>query len=308
MVNAIFTLATSENYAKCAIVLAKTLRDTKTEAELYVLIPSNTAEYLSASILSCLQRSFDHVVPLTLQSSSSFSCRSELRVTLTKLHVFTFDTIQKGIFLDADTMVLSNIDHLFDLPSTFAACPEFAWPDCFNSGVFLFTPCQKTYSELSALAHSKPSFDGGDQDILNEYFKDTWTRLSVKYNLPVNKFKEMEYPENYGFPRAFVQFGKDIKLIHFIGGGINKPWSTGNVGESSQLKYFKNEWRKILDHQLLQEPPLKTPATVVEDEGVVEAVEELEKVDLDAPAQHAWAIKEESFDSIWEHISSKITS
>ena len=34
------------------------------------------------------------------------------------------------------------------------------WPDCFNSGVFVFTPSMDTYEELLALAMSQGSFDG----------------------------------------------------------------------------------------------------------------------------------------------------
>jgi len=40
------------------------------------------------------------------------------------------------VFLDADTLVLDNVDELFERPEL-AAAPDVGWPDCFNSGVFV---------------------------------------------------------------------------------------------------------------------------------------------------------------------------
>jgi glycogenin glucosyltransferase len=44
---------------------------------------------------------------------------------------------KKGVFLDADVLVLRNIDELFNREELSAA-PDAGWPDCFNSGVFIF--------------------------------------------------------------------------------------------------------------------------------------------------------------------------
>ena len=55
--------------------------------------------------------------------------------------------------------VLQNIDDLFSREELSAA-PDAGWPDCFNSGVFVFTPSEETYRSLLAFAVTSGSFDG----------------------------------------------------------------------------------------------------------------------------------------------------
>lgn len=55
--------------------------------------------------------------------------------------------------------VLSNIDELFEREELSAA-PDPGWPDCFNSGVFVYRPSIETYNQLLQFATEKGSFDG----------------------------------------------------------------------------------------------------------------------------------------------------
>ena len=55
--------------------------------------------------------------------------------------------------------MLSNIDELFDRRE-FSAAPDPGWPDCFNSGVFVFQPSLETHSLLLQHATDHGSFDG----------------------------------------------------------------------------------------------------------------------------------------------------
>lgn len=55
--------------------------------------------------------------------------------------------------------VLENIDELFDREE-FSAAPDAGWPDCFNSGVFVFRPSLDTYRSLLQFAVAYGSFDG----------------------------------------------------------------------------------------------------------------------------------------------------
>ena len=65
----------------------------------------------------------------------------------------------KCVFLDADTLVMSNVDELFEREELSAAS-DVGWPDLFNSGVFVFTPSQATFSALKDLAKQEGSYDG----------------------------------------------------------------------------------------------------------------------------------------------------
>jgi glycogenin glucosyltransferase len=62
--------------------------------------------------------------------------------------------------LDADCVVLRSIDDLFQREELSAA-PDAGWPDCFNSGVFVFQPSKDTYNKLMLFASQQnASFDG----------------------------------------------------------------------------------------------------------------------------------------------------
>lgn len=60
---------------------------------------------------------------------------------------------------DSASQVLSNIDELFDREELSAA-PDPGWPDCFNSGVFVFRPSMETYGKLLQHCTEHGSFDG----------------------------------------------------------------------------------------------------------------------------------------------------
>lgn len=55
--------------------------------------------------------------------------------------------------------MLSNIDELFEREELSAA-PDPGWPDCFNSGVFVFQPSVETYGKLLKYCTEHGSFDG----------------------------------------------------------------------------------------------------------------------------------------------------
>ena len=85
--------------------------------------------------------------------------RPELGITFTKLHCWRLEQFTKCVFLDADCLVLKNVDDLFDRDE-FSAAADVGWPDCFNSGVFVFKPSLQTYSKILNFALEVGSFDG----------------------------------------------------------------------------------------------------------------------------------------------------
>jgi alpha-N-acetylglucosamine transferase len=61
----------------------------------------------------------------------SLLARPELGVTFTKLNCWLLDKYSKCVFLDADVLVLKNIDDLFEREELSAA-RDAGWPDCFG--------------------------------------------------------------------------------------------------------------------------------------------------------------------------------
>ncbi|KAG8181384.1 hypothetical protein JTE90_025931 [Oedothorax gibbosus] len=251
---AFVTLATDDSYSKGALVLAHSLRRSETKAKLVVLVTDG----VSNAVQDTLNKVFDVVQSVSeLDSKDDDNLkllgRPELGVSFTKIHCWKLTQFSKCVFLDADTLVLKNSDELFE-KSELSAAPDIGWPDCFNSGVFVFVPSNETYNGLLKMAADEGSFDGGDQGLLNMYFKDWSTKdisnhLSFIYNMNVNA--------SYTYLPAYNKFGKDVKIVHFLG-TQKKPWMykydhlTGSVDAprgNYPLYEYLSFWWKIFNEE-----------------------------------------------------------
>lgn len=213
MPEAYVTLATNDGYAAGALVLAHSLRSVGTTKELCIL----TTPTVSHEMKTLLGNVFNAVITVDVLDSKdsahlSLMKRPELGVTFTKLHCWTLTQYQKCVFLDADMLAVQNPDDLFSHPELTAVC-DVGWPDCFNSGMFVFVPSQDTYGHLLKASETQGSFDGGDQGILNTFFS-TWNRVSFVYNMCASS--------TYTYLPAYKQFGASARLVHFL--GATKPW------------------------------------------------------------------------------------
>ncbi|XP_061483024.1 glycogenin-2 isoform X2 [Rhineura floridana] len=217
---AFVTLATSDVYCHGALVLGQSLRNYSTSRRLAVLITPQ----VSSAMRAALSTIFNAVVDVNeIDSNDSVHLalleRLELGVTFTKLHCWTLTQYSKCVFMDADTLVLCNIDELFDREELSAA-PDSGWPDCFNSGVFVFQPSLKTFNLLLQFANEHGSFDGGDQGLLNSFFSN-WATTDINKHLPF--IYNLSSSVVYTYAPAFQHFGKDAKVVHFLGPA--KPWN-----------------------------------------------------------------------------------
>jgi glycogenin glucosyltransferase len=213
------TLATNDAYAIGALVLGRSLRRVQTAKKLVVMITPGVSQEIRES----LSRIFDAQILVDPYDSGdetnlALIGRPDLGVTFTKLHCWRLTSYKKCVFLDADTLVLENCDELFDRPEL-AAAPDIGWPDCFNSGVFVFVPSQETYEALLRCAVTLGTFDGGDQGLLNIFFND-WYSRSSDYRLPF--MYNMSSSSAYSYTAAYKYFGKNVKIVHFL--GTVKPW------------------------------------------------------------------------------------
>ncbi|XP_016089567.1 glycogenin-1-like isoform X2 [Sinocyclocheilus grahami] len=198
-----------------------------------------------------LEDVFDEVVVVDVldsrdQTHLTWLRRPELGVTFTKLHCWTLTQYSKCVFLDADTLVLCNVDELFEYEELSAA-PDPGWPDCFNSGVFVFRPSLNTHTQILEHTAQHGSFDGGDQGILNTFFSD-WAVKDIRKHLPF--VYNLTAGAIYTYLPAFQQYGHHAKIVHFLGG--TKPWhlsydpqaaNESSLRDSSKnFQQFMNLW------------------------------------------------------------------
>ncbi|CAL8294750.1 unnamed protein product [Lota lota] len=228
---AFVTLATNDNYAKGAMVLARSLRNHHTTRKLVVL----TGPQVADPCQSVLKKLYDEVRVVDLLDSGdtahlAMMKRPDLGVTFTKLHCWTLTHYSKCVFMDADTLVVSNIDELFDREELSAA-PDPGWPDCFNTGVFVFRPSLETYDKLLQYSAEHGSFDGGDQGVLNGFFS-SWSMTDISKHLPF--IYNLSSIAIYTYLPAFKQYGGNAKVIHFL--GQTKPWSLTFDPEARKIR------------------------------------------------------------------------
>nr|XP_039250030.1 glycogenin-1-like isoform X3 [Styela clava] len=251
---AFITLATNDVYTRGALVLAQSLRKYGTTRKLVVMI----TPHVSPNARTALEDVFDDVRLVDVLDSRDAAHlallkRPELGITFTKIHCWTLTEYSKGVFMDADMMALQNIDELFEREELSAA-PDSGWPDLFNSGLFVFRPSLETFNGLLLLAQNEGSFDGGDQGLLNTYFKD-WATKDISRHLPF--LYNLHVCASYTYMPAFKKFGKDTKVVHFL--GPVKPWHhvynrvTGGVQQiagpmhtgTQHLPQYLSEWWAI---------------------------------------------------------------
>lgn len=216
------TLVTNDSYSQGALTLAASLRGAGTSRRLAVMVGGALSTYVRAA----LEEAFDEVVdvdPLDSGDTPHLALleRADLGVTFTKIRCWTLTQFSKAVFLDADTLVLHNCDELFDREE-FSAAPDAGWPDCFNSGVFVFRPNLDTYRQLLEHAATAGSFDGGDQGLLNTFFS-SWATKDIANHLPF--VYNVVSSAVYSYRPAFKRFSQDVKIVHFV--GAVKPWDAG---------------------------------------------------------------------------------
>ena len=139
-----------------------------------------------------------------------------IKGTHTRFHAWKYTQYSKIIYVDADYMLMTNIDRLFDISDDFAAAP-CARPGvvdpCFNAGLLVFRPDTKHYLEIMNLWQDTTLKDTcpDDQVLLWHYYADAdnWKALPFSFNI-----------------RLIIY--RPLNSFHFAGGPRyhpSKPWS-----------------------------------------------------------------------------------
>lgn len=223
---------------------------------------------------------------------------------LTKLHAWRLSDYQKVIYLDADTLVLRPLAHLFAKEAPFYACSDTGWPDIFNSGVMVLTPSQDTFVGMLELAAGSGSWDGADQGLLNEYFGGEvgsgsegagggWSRLPFTYNTTALG--------GYMYAPAFRRYGQSVSVAHFI--GENKPWrgtvpSAAEAGKGNMAAKWWQTYRTFYPRSGASTPNGSDVEVRITARGV-EVLERSDSRNLKIPVyQAAWEDGEGARDAV----------
>ncbi|MBC6402462.1 MAG: glycosyltransferase family 8 protein [Hyphomonadaceae bacterium] len=135
-----------------------------------------------------------------------------------KLRLWQLTQYDKVVFLDADVIVIRNIDALFDYPEFCGAPNVYESLRDFhrlNSGVFTAKPSEITFSAMMDKLDTPGVFwQRTDQTFLQSYFPD-WHGLPIFYN--TLQYIWFNLPELWNW--------NSVRVIHYQ---YEKPWETDN--------------------------------------------------------------------------------
>ncbi len=246
------TLVTNPDFAMAAIALAKSLKNVNAKAALHVMTIKDMENHEYIQTLKNLGCSLLVVSPLPLSADfcHRHSCQQVHKNApftkgnkpnfhnplhnFLKLRLWELQQYERIVFLDADCLVIQNIDNLFEFPE-FSGAPNLyeSLKDMhrLNSGVFVAKPCQKTFNRMLQMLDKKDAFwKRTDQTFLQYYFPH-WHNLPYIYNCL--QYVWFNMPELWQW--------ESIKVIHYQ---YEKPWQKDHE-KAEKLKPLIDLWHKI---------------------------------------------------------------
>lgn len=247
--HAYVTLVTNADFAEGAVALVRSLTLTGTQSDIVVMHTGG----IDAARLEPAAALGARLEPVELlPTSGAFNAR-HARAALhgqapftkgrkpafhtpldnfAKLRLWELTRYERVVFLDADTLVLRNIDRLFSYPE-FSAAPNvyegLADFRRLNSGVFVAAPSKDTFAAmLQRLDRPDAFWPRTDQSFLQDHFGD-WHGLPVFYNM-------LQYVW-FALPQLWDWHS--IRVLHYQ---YEKPWEVDHP-KAERLRPLIELWR-----------------------------------------------------------------
>ncbi|MBO6718748.1 MAG: glycosyl transferase [Rhizobiaceae bacterium] len=251
--NAYVTLVTNADYADGAYALVRSLKLTGTEADIVVMHTGGVAvddlvaledlgaELVKADLLPTsagfnerharAKIHADH--PFTKGDKPAFHTPLD---NFAKLRLWELDEYDTVVFIDADAIVVRNIDKLFGYPE-FSAAPNvyetLADFRRLNSGVFVAKPSRATFAAmLDKLDAPDALWPRTDQTFLQSFFPH-WHGLPVFYNML--QYVWFNLPELWDWA--------SVSVVHYQ---YEKPWQDDHA-KADRLRPLIDLWQAYFD-------------------------------------------------------------
>ncbi|KAH6828972.1 plant glycogenin-like starch initiation protein 3 [Perilla frutescens var. hirtella] len=205
-------LHSSESYVCGAITLAQSLIRTRTRRDLLLLLDTSISEPKRVA-LSRAGWSLRFIKRIRNPRAEKDSYNE---YNYSKFRLWQLTDYDKLIFIDADIIVLRNIDLLFHFPQMTATGND---AHIFNSGIMVIEPSNCTFRMLMHRRKEIISYNGGDQGYLNEIFV-WWHRLPRRVNFLKNFWSNSSI-EAAVKNQLFGSEPPKLYSIHYLG---LKPW------------------------------------------------------------------------------------
>ena len=244
------TLVTSDDFVIGAQLLAHSLHKQQSRHPLLCLVTPNLSPR-SLQLLTASSYTLLLVHPLPCPFRSHVAAWSA--VGLTKLRLFSLTAYTRLLYIDADCLALTKLDHLFHTPTSpsfpFAAAPDLFPPDRFNAGVLLVRPSLPLYRHVLEALPVVGSWDGGDTGYLNSLFPG-WYAAEACCRLPFryNALRVMEWWTSKA-PAYWNEAVGEVAVLHYC--SSPKVWEARKGGKLEQLWWsVHDEWQSTAATQL----------------------------------------------------------
>lgn len=200
-------------YVCGAIALAQSIRNAGSKRDLVILVD----ETINGYHRSGLEAAGWKVREIQRIRNPKAEKDSYNEWNYSKFRLWQLTYYDKIIFIDADMLVLRNIDFLFSMPEISATGNDAT---LFNSGVMVVEPSDCTFQLLMDHVDQIESYNGGDQGYLNEIFT-WWHRIPNHMNFLKHIWDKDDEEEKETKTRLFGAEPPILYVLHYLG---SKPW------------------------------------------------------------------------------------
>ncbi|XP_057503176.1 putative UDP-glucuronate:xylan alpha-glucuronosyltransferase 3 [Actinidia eriantha] len=206
-------LHSAQVYVCGAIAAAQSIRMAGSTRDLVILVDETISDYHRGGLEAAGWKL--HTIQRIRNPKAERDAYNEWNYS--KFRLWQLTDYDKIIFIDADLLILRNIDFLFEMPEISATGNNGS---LFNSGVMVVEPSNCTFQLLMDHINEIESYNGGDQGYLNEIFT-WWHRIPKHMNFLKHFWEGDEEEEKKAKIRLFGADPPVLHVLHYLG---LKPW------------------------------------------------------------------------------------
>jgi xylan alpha-glucuronosyltransferase len=206
-------LHSASEYVCGAIVAAQSIRQAGSTRDLVILVDDTISDHHRKGLVTAGWKV--RIIQRIRNPKATRDAYNEWNYS--KFRLWQLTDYDKVIFIDADLLILRNVDFLFAMPEITATGNDAT---LFNSGVMVIEPSNCTFRLLMEHINEITSYNGGDQGYLNEIF--TWWHRVPKHMNFLKHFWDGDSDKMKAAKELL--FGADppvIYVLHYLG---LKPW------------------------------------------------------------------------------------
>ncbi|KAH6986974.1 alphaN-acetylglucosamine transferase [Ilyonectria destructans] len=193
--NAYIFYAAQDAYACSVLVNIHLLKTVHHSKHRIIVLVSKDVSSKYRSSFKTLGAEVVREKPMPLHPASSEYYRGcLLKLSAFRMHEID-SSLNRVVVLDADQLILKNLDHLFDLPQADLVAPRAYWLDdsFLSSTLMLIQPTSKLWSQIQQTVATLPPHQY-DMDVINALFGDLAVRLPGSYIVLNNHWEDWTLP------------------------------------------------------------------------------------------------------------------